>query len=133
MASESMETVAGALERARLQAERDGNYLEAEACRKQLAELEQLDDRQKLEALAVEQLAQRIGMDEAHMLELSQLRAFWDHRLGEIDDKARLVEEEMMRRHAAELRDLQVRRGARGGPPVWLSLRRGARADARRM
>ncbi|KAJ1617543.1 hypothetical protein T492DRAFT_1098981 [Pavlovales sp. CCMP2436] len=100
-------TVAAALEQARLGAERSGDYMVAEACRRQLSELEQLDDRARVDALVALQLVQRIGMDEAHSIELAQLQTFWDHRLAEIDEKARLVEGEMLARHKEELSELR--------------------------
>jgi len=118
MADVEVQAVAAALEQARISAEVSGEYMQAEACRRQLAELEVLDDKRKLEALAAEQLAQRIGMDEAHMVELGQLQAFWNHRLAEIEQKAHLVEDEMLRRFADELSDLRVRARARAPAPA---------------
>jgi hypothetical protein len=165
-----VESLLAALDAARLNAEEAGDYMQAEACRRQLTEIDGIDGTRHVDALAAEQLAQRLGMDEAHVVEVSQVRlasvrilnprgrrgkwvwggdsgcaatagaairvlfapnargarraqpcqpasrlraraapcfqlgAFWDHRLFEFDEKARLLVEEMEARHAAEVR-----------------------------
>ena len=52
--------------------EREGKYIEADIAKKRLEELRQHEDNRKQEGLRSRQIAQRLGVEEAHMLEFQQ-------------------------------------------------------------
>ena len=54
--------------------EREGKYIEADIAKKRLEELRQHEDNRKQEGLRSRQIAQRLGVEEAHMLEFQQAR-----------------------------------------------------------
>mmetsp|Transcript_29230 Transcript_29230/g.76744 ORF Transcript_29230/g.76744 Transcript_29230/m.76744 type:complete len:213 (+) Transcript_29230:301-939(+) len=49
------------------------------------------------------QIAERLGVEEAHMLEFQQFNALWDKRMAEFEQKSLDLEEAMKERHANEL------------------------------
>jgi hypothetical protein len=53
------------------------------------------------------QIAERLGVEEAHMLEFQQFNMIWDKKMGEYERHAEELIESMKERHAAELRDYQ--------------------------
>ena len=54
--------------------EREGKYIEADIAKKRLAELRQHEENRRQEGLRSRQIAQRLGVEEAHMLEFQQAR-----------------------------------------------------------
>ena len=55
------------------------------------------------------QIAERLGVEEAHMLEFQQFNMIWDQKMGEYEGHAEELVEAMKERHASELRDYQRR------------------------
>jgi hypothetical protein len=55
------------------------------------------------------QIAERLGVEEAHMLEFQQFNMIWDRKMSEYETHAEELVEAMKERHAAELRDYQRR------------------------
>ena len=53
------------------------------------------------------QIAERLGVEEAHMLEFQQFNMVWDKKMTEYERHAEELVEAMKERHAAELRDFQ--------------------------
>mmetsp|Transcript_26740 Transcript_26740/g.36826 ORF Transcript_26740/g.36826 Transcript_26740/m.36826 type:complete len:147 (-) Transcript_26740:445-885(-) len=53
------------------------------------------------------QIAERLGVEEAHMLEFQQFNIIWDKKMNEFEMHAEELVEAMKERHAAELRDYQ--------------------------
>jgi len=49
------------------------------------------------------QIAERLGVEEAHMLEFQQFNALWDKRMAEFEQKSADLEEAMKERHGTEL------------------------------
>lgn len=49
------------------------------------------------------QIAERLGVEEAHMLEFQQFNALWDKRMAEFEQKSADLEEAMKERHGSEL------------------------------
>ncbi len=49
------------------------------------------------------QIAERLGVEEAHMLEFQQFNALWDKRMAEFEQKSGDLEEAMKERHGSEL------------------------------
>lgn len=61
------------------------------------------------EAMRSRQIAERLGVEEAHMLEFQQFNMIWDKKMAEYETHAEELVEAMKERHAAELRDYQRR------------------------
>lgn len=59
------------------------------------------------EAMRSRQIAERLGVEEAHMLEFQQFNLIWDKKMAEYETHAEELVEAMKERHAAELRDYQ--------------------------
>ena len=53
------------------------------------------------------QLAERLGVEEAHMLEYQQFNMDWDRKMGEYETHASQLVEAMRDRHKIELKDFQ--------------------------
>ena len=50
------------------------------------------------------QIAERLGVEEAHMLEFQQFNMIWDRKMAEYETHAEELVEAMKERHGAELR-----------------------------
>jgi len=59
------------------------------------------------EAMRSRQIAERLGVEEAHMLEFQQFNVIWDKKMAEYEDHSEELIEAMKERHEAELRDYQ--------------------------
>lgn len=53
------------------------------------------------------QIAERLGVEEAHMLEFQQFNMVWDRKMADYETHAEELVDAMKDRHAAELRDYQ--------------------------
>eukprot|EP01052_Picozoa_sp_SAG31_P011449 SAG31_NODE_648_length_13204_cov_57.612908_3_plen_154_part_00 len=83
------------LEEHRKNCEAQGKYVEAEIAKNRLEELRQHEFSRRKEALRSRQIAERLGVEEAHMLEFQQFNAAWDKKFQEYETKAAELEEKM--------------------------------------
>ena len=60
--------------------ERTGKYAEAEAAKKRLSELRSYEEARRAEAIKARQLAEELGVEEAHAVEFKQLNDRWAER-----------------------------------------------------
>jgi len=97
------------LEEHRKNCERQGKYVEAEIAKNRLDELKLHEENRRREAMRSRQIAERLGVEEAHMLEFQQFNLIWDRKMSEYETHAEELGEAMKERHAAELRDYQRR------------------------
>eukprot|EP00605_Chrysophyceae_sp_TOSAG23-4_P001038 GSChrysophyteH1.ASY1.ANO1.1141.1 assembled CDS len=97
------------LEEHRKNCERQGKYVEAEIAKNRLDELKLHEENRRREAMRSRQIAERLGVEEAHMLEFQQFNLIWDKKMGEYEAHAEELGLAMKERHAAELRDYQRR------------------------
>lgn len=95
------------LEEHRKNCERQGKYVEAEIAKNRLDELKLHEENRRREAMRSRQIAERLGVEEAHMLEFQQFNFIWDKKMTEYEQHAEELVEAMKERHAAELRDYQ--------------------------
>lgn len=93
------------LEEHRKNCERQGKYVEAEIAKNRLDELKLHEENRRREAMRSRQIAERLGVEEAHMLEFQQFNALWDRKMAEYEAKAGDLEEAMKERHAAEYKE----------------------------
>lgn len=116
------------LEEHRSNCERQGKYVEAEIARARLDELRLHEETRRKEAMRSRQLAERLGVEEAHMLEFQQFNLLWDKKMAEYEENAAKLILAMKERHAAELRDFQQRLIAKASIPrhskEYLNLRK---------
>ena len=77
--------------------------MEAEIAKNRLEELRQHEENRRREAMRSRQIAERLGVEEAHMLEFQQFNALWDKRMAEFEQKSADLEEAMKERHGTEL------------------------------
>ena len=97
------------LEEHRKNCERQGKYVEAEIAKNRLDELRLHEENRRREAMRSRQIAERLGVEEAHMLEFQQFNLIWDRKMAEYETHAEELVEAMKERHGAELRDYQRR------------------------
>jgi len=97
------------LEEHRKNCEAQGKYVEAEIAKNRLEELRQHEFSRRKEALRSRQIAERLGVEEAHMLEFQQFNAAWDKKFEDYEAKAAELEERMQERHSGEVMEFQSR------------------------
>jgi len=95
------------LEEHRKNCERQGKYVEAEIAKNRLEELKLHEENRRKEAMRSRQLAERLGVEEAHMLEYQQFNMDWDRKMGDYELRASEIVETMRDRHKSELKDFQ--------------------------
>eukprot|EP00698_Gefionella_okellyi_P022164 TRINITY_DN7306_c0_g1_i1.p1 TRINITY_DN7306_c0_g1~~TRINITY_DN7306_c0_g1_i1.p1 ORF type:complete len:216 (+),score=57.64 TRINITY_DN7306_c0_g1_i1:201-848(+) len=70
-------------------------------------ELRQHEENRRKEALKSRQIAERLGVEEAHMLEFQQFTALWDKKIADFEKHAKELDDAMRERHALELQQFQ--------------------------
>jgi hypothetical protein len=95
------------LEEHRKNCERQGKYVEAEIAKNRLEELKLHEENRRREAMRSRQIAERLGVEEAHMLEFQQFNMVWDKKMAEYERHAAELERSMKERHGAELAEFQ--------------------------
>jgi len=83
------------LEEHRKNCERQGKYVEAEIAKNRLEELREHEENRRREAMRSRQIAERLGVEEAHMLEFQQFNTLWDKRMAEFEQKSYDLDEAM--------------------------------------
>lgn len=70
-------------------------------------ELKLHEENRRREAMRSRQIAERLGVEEAHMLEFQQFNMIWDKKFSDYESHAQDLIDAMKERHGAELRDFQ--------------------------
>merc|ERR1719478_648406 len=91
------------LEEHRIECEKNGKYVEAEIAKKRLDELRDHEENRQREAMRSRQITERLGVEEAHMMEFQQFNAIWDKKMDEFEMNAKQLTENMRKKHANEL------------------------------
>jgi len=91
------------LEKHRLDCERVGKYDEAELAKTRLTQLRQHEENRRREELKSQQLAERLGVEEAHMKELQEFNEIWDRKVAEFEAHAANLQNTLTARHKQEL------------------------------
>lgn len=116
------------LEEHRKNCERQGKYVEAEIAKNRLEELRIHEENRRRyvvrrafvslcgylnwflfhrEAMRSRQIAERLGVEEAHMLEFQQFNILWDKKMKDYEDHAQNLASKMKERHESELIEWQ--------------------------
>lgn len=90
------------LEKHRLDCEKEGKYEEAELARTRLEQLKEHEENRRREELRSQQLAERLGVEEAHMKELQEFNEIWDRKVNEFEAHAENLRNTLAARHQAE-------------------------------
>jgi len=80
-----------------------GRYHEAALANARLKQLREQEDKRRREELQQEQLAERLGIEEAHMAELREFNALWDAKMKEFEAHAESLAGMLGERHEQEL------------------------------
>ena len=83
------------LEEHRKNCERQGKYVEAEIAKNRLEELKLHEENRRKEAMRSRQIAERLGVEEAHMLEFQQFNMVWDKKMEAYEGHAETLVEAM--------------------------------------
>ena len=73
------------MEEHRKNCEQQGKYVEAEIAKNRLEDLKSHEENRRKEAVRARQIAERLGVEEAHMLEFQQFNSIWDKKMEEND------------------------------------------------
>jgi len=76
------------LEEHRKNCERQGKYVEAEIAKNRLEELKLHEENRRREAMRSRQIAERLGVEEAHMLEFQKFNEIWDKKMTDYENYA---------------------------------------------
>jgi len=90
------------LEKHRAECERLGKYEEAELAKTRLEQLRSHEDNRRREELRSLQLAERLGVEEAHMKELHEFNEIWDKKVADFESHARNLTKTLGSRHKTE-------------------------------
>ena len=97
------------LEEHRKNCEQQGKYVEAEIAKNRLIELRAHEDSRQREFMKARHISEKLGVEEAHMLEFRQFNAQWDKKLQEYDGNAQGLLDAMKERHAKQLQEFQAK------------------------
>ena len=103
------------LEEHRKNCEQQGKYVEAEIAKNRLIELRAHEDSRQREFMKARHISEKLGVEEAHMLEFRQFNAQWDKKLQEYDGNAQGLLDAMKERHAKELQEFQAKHLVKAG------------------
>ena len=95
------------LEEHRKNCEQQGKYVEADVAKKRYDELKSHEANRKQESLKAQQHRERLGVEEAHMLEYQQFTSHWDEKCKKYDDSSEDQINSMKERHLRELKEFQ--------------------------
>ena len=95
------------LEEHRKNCEQQGKYVEAEVAKKRFEELKSHEANRRHETMKAQQLKERLGVEEAHMLEYQQFNTQWDEKGAVFEDQCQRQTNEMKDRHLNELKEFQ--------------------------
>jgi len=107
------------LEEHRKNCEKQGKYVEAEIAKNRLEELKLHEENRRKEAMRSRQIAERLGVEEAHMLEFQQFNIVWDKKMNEYEQHVEEMVEAMNERHQGELREFQRKLLGKQAKPKW--------------
>ncbi|KAJ0404158.1 hypothetical protein P43SY_008716 [Pythium insidiosum] len=97
------------LEEHRKNCERQGKYVEADTAKNRLEELKVHEENRRREAMRSRQIAERLGVEEAHMLEFQQFNKVWDRKMEEYEQNVDELAGSLRERHKTELLEFQKR------------------------
>lgn len=109
------------LEKHRAECERQGKYDEAELAKTRLVQLRQHEENRRREELRSQQLAERLGVEEAHMKELQEFNEIWDRKVAEFEAHAANLQDTLAARHKQDHQEQleKIRREAEPRTPRW--------------
>merc|ERR1719171_3382046 len=109
------------LEKHRLECEKQGKYEEAELAKTRLTQLRQHEENRRREELRSQQLAERLGVEEAHMKELQEFNEIWDRKVAEFEAHAANLQSTLAARHKQECdaNSQKIRRETEPRTPRW--------------
>lgn len=95
------------LEEHRKNCEQQGKYVEAEVAKKRHEELKSHEANRRLESMKAQQIKERLGVEEAHMLEFQQFNLLWDKKSKDYEEQCDINIKAMKDRHLRELEEFQ--------------------------
>lgn len=95
------------LEEHRLECVQNGLYAEAEVAQKRLDGLRAQERERKAEGIRARHIAERLDVEEAHMLEFESFNGRWDKKMQEYDERTGMLEQAMVQKHREDLEQWQ--------------------------
>merc|ERR1711865_902143 len=90
--------------------EDNNKYVEAEIAAKRIQELTAHEEERAKEGMKSRQIAEKLGIEEAHMLEFQQFNSMWDNKMKEYEQRAGELLEAMRQRHVLDLREFHKKK-----------------------
>eukprot|EP00933_Yihiella_yeosuensis_P033403 TRINITY_DN27116_c0_g1_i1.p1 TRINITY_DN27116_c0_g1~~TRINITY_DN27116_c0_g1_i1.p1 ORF type:complete len:277 (-),score=64.94 TRINITY_DN27116_c0_g1_i1:168-998(-) len=97
-----IDAIVQALDQKRLAYEIEGKYEEADYTKQRLEQLQDQVEQKRREDMKSRQLAERLGVEEAHIKELQEFNAHWDQKAAEFEAHARNLQDQLKERHEKE-------------------------------
>ncbi|KAL7536606.1 hypothetical protein ACHAXR_007286 [Thalassiosira sp. AJA248-18] len=95
------------LEEHRKNCEQQGKYVEAEVAKKRFEELKSHEANRRRDTIKAQQVKERLGVEEAHMLEYQQFNSQWDQKCNDYQEQCQNHINGMKERHLDELKEFQ--------------------------
>lgn len=109
------------LEEHRKNCEKQGKYVEAEIAKNRLEELRLHEENRRREQMRSRQIAETLGVEEAHMMEYQEFNVEWDKKMADYEQHSKELLQEMKERHETELQDFQENLIAKQPKPKFSS------------
>lgn len=90
------------LEKHRIQCEQEGRYEEAELARTRLEQLKQHEEITRRKALIDQQIAEKMGVEEAHVADMKEFNDIWEQKTSEFENHAFTLRQTLAQRHLEE-------------------------------
>lgn len=110
-----------ALEKLRIDCERQGKYDEAELAKTRLQQVTQHEENRRREELKDQQKAERIGIEETQMSQMQEFNEIWERKITEFEGHAANLRNTLAARHKQEYNLImesiagKLNRGLQGG------------------
>eukprot|EP00928_Gymnodinium_smaydae_P081152 TRINITY_DN64720_c0_g1_i1.p1 TRINITY_DN64720_c0_g1~~TRINITY_DN64720_c0_g1_i1.p1 ORF type:complete len:299 (+),score=97.74 TRINITY_DN64720_c0_g1_i1:81-899(+) len=110
-----------ALEKHRTDCVNEGKFEEAELAQARLDQLREHEENRRREELRSQQLAERLGVEEAHMKELQEFNEIWDRKVADFETHAAGLQNTLAQRHKNEYQTYmdKIRRETEPRTPRW--------------
>eukprot|EP00736_Rhodelphis_marinus_P002208 Rmarinus@m.11711 len=88
---------------------KEGKYMEASIAQSRITELEQQLVHRRVESIKSKQIAERLGIEEAHIMTFQQFVRDWDEVMQKLREERELRVEELQRKHEQDFREEEAR------------------------
>mmetsp|Transcript_155 Transcript_155/g.521 ORF Transcript_155/g.521 Transcript_155/m.521 type:complete len:447 (-) Transcript_155:90-1430(-) len=111
----AIEEFLSVLEHHRLECEKAGKYGDAELAQQRMDQLKAMEMSRRKRELKSKHLAEKLGLEEAHMKELQEFHELWDQKVQEFEAHATHLQSQLAARHRAAHTEMLEKLSTDGG------------------